>query len=461
MLPKGFTKTLVFSLLILCNLILVPNHAAGNALRTDNQETADKNAPIVPTSTSGNEWFVSETGTGTDCSQSGPCSLEYCVEEKADSNDTVYVRAGHYVSTDSDDNLLFIQKSLNLIGSCTWEKIGPVYCYPQNNPPSEETSYLDGENTRRVIAVEGPDIDVSIEGFYIYSGNAENRLPNPWNYPGVGGGVYASDLDSLVLKNNYIWSNKASSIELSTDKYSPGGGVYVEDIRELEIQENTFIFNSASARNSYGLGGGLYVTHCGETGIVDVKSNHFHENMVGDETTFSRGAGAFFIFVGNLNLDNNIFEYHNHTIRSDWIDGSALYLAKDVSANSIDHNVFRLNYGNSIVTLTDLTGSLTRNSFWDNDAFYDLYIEHGDQIEIMNNFFGKTYGRAVSSTDELSGVRGGISTIIYICSLCGDPDVDIINNSFALAEYAIQIGDGPIVDIKRNIFSNLTKKLLM
>jgi len=276
---------------------------------------------------------------------------------------------------------------------------------------------------------------------------------------GAGGGIYASELDSLVLKNNYIWSNKASDNGTSTDR-SLGGGVYVEHVRNLDIHDNIIIFNSASDRTSKGYGGGMYVLHCGDDGNVNIVSNRFSENMVGDTTTYSSGAGALLAHVNNLSMDDNIFEYHNHTVRPDWIDGSALVLRIDVTANSIDHNLFYKNYGNTIAEFLGLTGDFTRNTFWDNEASYDLWIEHENDIEIINNFFGKTYGRALASSNEPGGTRGGISTIIYLVTGCGNPVVDIINNTFALAEYGVQVDKYAYVDIKRNIFTMHTHKAI-
>jgi len=460
MLSKNNVKTLVLSILILCNLILVPNHAAGNASGLDNQKIDDMNAPIVRTAARGNEWFVSDSGTGTDCSRTNPGPLQYCVETKAQSGDTVYVHEGHYHTEDPDDNLLLIQKSLHLIGSCNWSNTGPISCTPQNTFSNTNFSDLNGENERRVIAITGPDISVTIENFIIHQGNADDKQPNPPGILGAGGGVYAGELDSFVLKNNYIWSNRASDTGTSICDFGYGGGVYADDVQYLDIRDNIIIFNSASSPVSTGRGGGLYVSYCGDGGKVNIESNRFHENMIGDTTTSSRGAGAYLHHVNNLSLDDNIFEYHNHTVRRYWTKGSALILHFAIPS-SVDHNIFKYNYGESLVEIVGLSGDFTRNTFWENEASYDLWVEHYNDFQIINNFFGKLYGRGFSSLMGSDGTRGGISTIINILSgHGGPPQVNIINNTFALAEYAIQVGFGPIVDIKRNIFTELTKKAI-
>jgi len=393
------------------------------------------------------------------CSRTNPGPLQYCVETKAQSGDTVYVHEGHYDTDDPDDNLLLIQKSLHLIGSCNWSNTGPINCTPQNSFTHTDSSDLNGEKERRVIAITGPDISVTIENFIIHQGNADGKEPRPPGILGAGGGIFASDLDSFILKNNYIWSNKASDTDMSTDR-SLGGGVYADNVQYLDIRDNIIIFNSASAPTSDGVGGGMYVRYCGDGGEVNIISNRIHENMIGDTTTNSIAAGAYLLHVNNLSLDDNIFEYQNHTVRKYWTKGSTLRLSF-VTASSIDHNIFKLNYGESLVEINSLSGDFTRNTFWENEASYDIWVEHYNDFQIINNFFGKLYGRGSSSPMGPDGTRGGISTIINILSGCGgDTNVDIINNTFALAEYAIQVGFGPIVDIKRNIFSNLTIKAI-
>ena len=451
MLLKGFSKTRIVFLLILCILIFTPNPAAGVIAASD-----ELTRFVSSALTRGNEWFVTTAGTGTDCSRINPGPLEYCVETKANVNDTVYVGAGSYISADLDDNLLFIQKSLRLVGSCIWDATGPVVCYPQNEPPYSNSSILHGEGVRRIIAIVGPGISVSIENFLFYNGNADQVEPKPASVIGAGGGVYAYDLDALVLKNNYIWSNRASDTGTSICDTGEGGGVYAADVQNLKIFENTIIFNSASSPVSTGRGGGAYITSCGSGGEVTIRSNRFHENLVGG-TTSSVGAGAYLSYIRNLDLSNNIFEYHNSVIRHDWIQGSALVLGLGVRSKRIDHNLFHRNYGSTIVEVWGLTGGLTRNTFWDNDASYDLHIQNTNDINIINNFFGKTFGRSTAAPDELQGTRGGVSVSIYIGrGGCGGgiPVVDLINNTFALAPYAVQVDEWADVDIVRNIFTN-------
>jgi hypothetical protein len=448
MLIKGFYKALVVLLIMSCILFLAPHarvRGEGFTLQGEGEERAVM------------EWFVTETGAGTACSRTSPGPLEYCVEVKAQSGDTVYVGEGHYQPTTFDTDLLYIDKSLRLVGSCTWGATGPVVCYPQNVAPPLHMSALDGNNMQRVITVLGTGISVSIEGFYIMRGNANNISPKPAGYIGAGGGIYAYDIEELVIKNNYIWDNKASSTGTVTTDYGSGGGVFASSINTTNIVENVFAFNVASSSLSTGWGGGLHVTSCED---VTIRSNTFHENMVGNSTTSSMGAGAYLVYIDNLVVYDNVFEYHNHTIRHDWIDGSALTLHGNITASNIDKNLFRLNHGSSIVDIEFLTGALTRNTFWDNEASYDLYISAENDIEIINNFFGKFWTRSSALAKELQETRGGLSTIIYLEKGCGWPVVDIINNTFALDDYAIWVDGDLDVSIERNIFTEFTSEAI-
>ena len=433
---KKQSKPIVILLLITLLLILLPS----------NEKTVSGN---------GDALFVTEGGTGTDCSRTNPGPLQYCVETKAQSGDTVYVGEGFYVAEDPiDDNLLLIEKSIHLIGSCTWDATGPITCEPQNVVPAVTPSRLNGENQRRVIAVQGPGISVTIENFIIYQGSAEGKDPAPLG-SGYGGGIYANNMSSLVLNNNYIWSNKASASEISSG-YGYGGGIYAANIQDLELLENVIILNSASEPAVTGYGGGVFVESSGDGGKVKIVSNRFHENMVGDSTTYSRAGGASLEDVNNLQLDDNIFEYHNHTIRHYWTTASALDLF-NVTADSIDQNIFTDNYGDSIVVLSSLTGDFTRNQFWNNDSSYDLIIQHGFVVNVINNFFGKLYPYTTTFGEETNVSRGGISTLVLVRAACGIPQVNIVHNTFALAEYGVQMEGTVEVDINRNIFTSHSK----
>lgn len=435
---KGF-----FLIFVSFSLVLLPlNHVAGDSLRGG-----------------GNTWFVSVTGAGTDCSQSNPGPLKYCVEDKASSGDKIYVKEGTYQPTIPADNLLDITKSLHLIGSCTWTPTGPIECHPQDELPFVTPSYLDGNNQKRVIAIEGSGISVTIEGFHIVRGNADSKSPNPAGVLGAGGGIYANGIHSLMVQNNYIWANQANATGMTDSDYGYGGGIYASHIGHVVISENTIIFNEASPITSTGVGGGLCVEASGENGGVQITSNRIHENMVGNNN-FSTAAGASLLNNEDLILSDNVFEYHNDTIRHDWISGSALTVAIASAGSRVDHNIFKENYGSSIVSISGFYGTFSGNEFWDNDSAYDLKIQNGNDIQLINNFFGKMYGWTPTALPGSNNSRGGISTLVHIAEGCGEPVVDIINNTFGYAEYAVQVNDLLEVEIRRNIFTSHSKKAI-
>lgn len=456
---KKLTKSVSMTMLVLVVLFLcLPGPAAAEPALPE-QWDSDLEVPETHPARGGggNIWFVSPTGAGTDCSRANPCPLEYCVEVKANTDDTIYVEQGFYQSADLDDNLLYIQKSLTLIGSCTWNLTGPVVCAPQNELPHVTPSYLDGGGLKRVIAIEGPGISVTVEGFHIQDGNADGKLPKPGSASviGAGGGIYANDVFTLSIRHNYIWSNTASESGINISEISEGGGIYASNVQNVDITENTLIFNSASSPAGAGLGGGLFVYMSGTDGMVQISSNRFHENMIGNND-YSQGAGAYLFDVDHLRLLSNIFEYHNHTVRHYWTHASAIDL-NIVTDGYVAQNMFTKNYGVTLVEFNSFTGTFDGNRFWDNEAFYDLWIQNTNTILLKNNFFGKLYGWTPSPSSDSTVPRGGISTIVYIGEGCGEPVVEIIHNTFGFAEYAVQVDNLVAVDIYRNIFSKHSK----
>jgi hypothetical protein len=398
-------------------------------------------------------WYASEDGAGTDCTQANPGALVYCVETKAQAGDTVYVKEGEYTGTDAN-NLLLIDKSLHLIGSCTWDDSGPVTCYPQNDTLNNHSSSLNGEYSRRVLAIQGTDSRVTIENFIIFRGNAHEKEPKPAIYLGSGGGIYAEVAEELVIKYNYFLDNRACNSS-SGFAQAAGGGLYTTDIKHLEISHNTISFNRASLDDSViGFGGGLYITRSGEEGKVLVKSNLINNNWVQDEDDLGSGGGAGFFEVENLYVENNHFKDQNKLMQS-WTSGSALSMGF-VDAANIDGNLFYNNYGQSTVNVNTIIANFTRNQFWENDSLYDFFIEGGNTLEVLNNFFGKWYPTSNGLFIKNDLPQGAYSTLVYLkTGMTGDPIVNMKHNTFAHADYAIRVSDESELDIKRNIFTAL------
>ena len=98
--------------------------------------------------------------TSTSCARQDPCDLNYAVY-MANPGDIIIVHSGTYKSTDMSIDLVFIDKSLTLLGSCTFDASTSHECHPDLR-----NSILDAENTKRVIRLEGVsgDEQVHLEG---------------------------------------------------------------------------------------------------------------------------------------------------------------------------------------------------------------------------------------------------------------------------------------------------------
>ena len=92
--------------------------------------------------------FASTLGAGTDCSQSGPCSLQTALNEASD-GDTIYVAGGTYTGTGTSA-AFYITKSITIYGGWNGSPNGAVVHDPTAYPTT-----LDGEGQRRVVQVDG------------------------------------------------------------------------------------------------------------------------------------------------------------------------------------------------------------------------------------------------------------------------------------------------------------------
>ena len=113
------------------------------------------------------------------------------------------------------------------------------------------------------------------------------------------------------------------------------------------------------------------------------------------------------------------------------------------------------NYGESIVHMKNGTFDFTRNKFWNNESFSDLKISSvlsNDIMKLVNNFFGKLYGYSTTSQELFRESRGGFSTLVHVSAASGEPQVNMLHNTFVFAEYGVQMAGTIVVDISRNIF---------
>lgn len=366
---------------------------------------------------------------------------------KAAWGDTIIAKEGTYRAIDpSSQYLLYIYKSMAIIGSCKFEATGPVVC-----DMSKMTSNLDGETDRRVIAIQGISGDgmsVYIGGFYIMRGNANGMGPSNCmsSYAGTadacGGGVYAENVDQLILQHNYIWANTASG-STDADDVSLGGGLYVDNSKYVMLSDNTIIFNNA-ANQGYGYGAGMFISNSGNPSGILVMNNTFYNNEIGQNRT-GTGAGLLSFNNSGLHLLQNKFEYQNF-LQKKLLPGSAIFL-RGTNGVTLSQNTFTQNEGSSTITIIgdmgSITGVMEQNKFWYNPSAIMIEIFGDVTMRMVNNFFGRVPD-FIRSNNTLLDLKGS--------EVLGTPDLDILHNTFVGAGYGIKAQEYTNINVNRNIF---------
>ena len=389
---------------------------------------------------------------GTLCTQAAPCEIGYCVQMKAAWGDTIIAKEGTYTAPDpSAAYLLYIYKSLTIIGSCEFGSTGPVTC-----DMSKMTSNLDGETDRRVIAIQGisgDGMNVYIGGFYIMRGNAYGMGPSNCmtTYAGrpqdCGGGIYSENVDQLILQHNYIWSNTASD-SANPDDVSLGGGLYVDNSKFLMLSDNTIIFNIA-ANQGYGHGGGMFVSNSGATNGVVLVNNTFYNNETGVNRTGS-GAGLLAFNNNGVHLLQNTFEYQNFFQKKP-LPGSAIML-RGTTGVTLSQNTFTQNEGSSTISIIgdmgEINGDMEQNKFWLNPSAIMIEIFGDVTMRMVNNFFGRL-PEITRSNYTLLDLKGS--------EVFGIPDLDILHNTFVGAGYGIKAQEYTNINVNRNMFVSFSE----
>ena len=387
--------------------------------------------------------YVTDDGISSgDCPRNAPCELRYAIDDVALPEDIIIVHSGTYHSTIPSSELIFLDKTLTLKGSCEFDSSHPSICYPE-----EQNSILDAENAKRVFRIQGTGVEeVSIEGFTITRGLGTDPAPCFSTINGCGGGINAYNLEKLTLKNNYIWANRAGSTD------GVGGGLYAQNINHLVVDNNTIIFNQATD-NGPGWGGGAMVFGSGGPHAVEFTNNLFYDNEISTANTTSNSGGSIFIYQSNnIQIIGNAFEYNNWIHQNVDLQGTSIFLFQNTGF-FIEENTFTNDWGTSVVSVLDggtSYNSIARNKWWNNSVYRNIELQGQVNVDIINNFLGRQLLAPLS--------RGGSSTLIDIEGTSSDDRVDagIYFNTFGAANFGIDIGSYADVNIFSNIFTDLT-----
>jgi hypothetical protein len=385
------------------------------------------------------------------CTETAPCDLRYAVETVAAAGDYVFVESGTYTdSTPGLDEFLYIDKTLNIFGSCDFS-ISPFLCDSRKHD-----SILDAENTKRVVTIAGTgDEEVYFWGFNLRNGNADGVSTGACNasmfapLEGCGGGMNASDLSYLYLRNNVFLNNVAGDALPHMSYLSLGGGLYLENITEMLAEGNIFRFNYA-AYQGLGLGGGAFVLNSGSADTdIHFRDNIFQYNEVSTSHD-GWGAGLMSTQDTNLILESNHFS-NNNVAQQRLADGAAVFL--DSSSFEMKNNYIADNHGFSTLNIEGghFWGEVIWNHFWNNQTAYHIEIIGHGTVYVYHNFMGL---QPVTH-------RGGSSTHIRVF---GDGaymlNAIIRHNSMAYAGTGVSIGPDSDVIIDKNIFSDHSVKAI-
>jgi len=413
-------------------------------------------------------WYASPGGTG-DCTIGNTCSLWYAVAN-ANNGDTIYLTYGPYTAQlESDDEVLYIDKSLTIIGGCdpsfTTCELGYQY----------ESSIFDGDNPgntwawTRVITIQGePKFrpTVVLKNLHIVRGNGYgivNDVPcisdGSSATVGCGGGIYANQVASLTIQNCSFYNNSGAIESFAgAPAAGYGGAIYLQDVSNIHIINNEFNSNQAYV-SGRGYGGAIALVDVAE-GVSDqleIKGNYFFDNDCGQvgTTTIDKGCGIYLVDSPKAYIVYNEFRENNTPSTPQLLVGAALY-ANNSGGLHILSNTFTGNWGSSAVEVWNDSATpddaFERNKFWDNDVNYLLNYNGIYWVMIRNNFFGHN---APIRNDPL---RGGGQTGIHLVTSgtpADNPSAWVFFNTFAALDTGFVSDDVVLVESYYNIFAHI------
>lgn len=211
------------------------------------------------------------TGADNNCLvDSMPCrTVQWAVGQAMD-GDTIKVAAGTYTSTAAQ--VVYVNKAITLTGGCTtagWACDPEVY-----------STYLDGQDSRRVMYIANTPGTVAVDGFHLINGSVadngsgirvsgvavmltRNRIHGNTAFGASGGGIALFNTDA-TLEGNWVYDNTATG-------GNNGGGAYVWDT-------DTVMDNNVIVANQAGNGDGLFFDGFGGN-YVRMRHNTIADNL--------------------------------------------------------------------------------------------------------------------------------------------------------------------------------------
>jgi len=308
-------------------------------------------ALLAAAGTSANDLFVNPAGSGTTCVQSAPCTLATALAT-ASAGDTIYVGAGGY--TGSGDQVVLLDKSVNLLGGWSGAASGPIV-----RDHVVFTSTLNGQNARRVITITGAGVAPTVDGLSITGGNATGLTAGCGFHgsdTGCGGGILVHDA-SPTISDCSISGNTAVTAAADPNQQAAGGAISVVHANGTAIRNNTISNNKASTAGQ-GFGGGIAVE---QTDGCLVEGNRIIGNTGTTIVQVGQGGGIAFDggTVGAISIVGNLVRDNAGTASGDYSAGNALF--SWYGQISIERNLFAASARTEVVNLLYSPGSFIAN----------------------------------------------------------------------------------------------------
>ncbi|MBG0785530.1 MAG: DUF1565 domain-containing protein [Anaerolineaceae bacterium] len=330
---------------------------------------------VMTVNAAGSTLFVSNDGSGTDCSQANPC-LPVQAMNDAVAGDTIYFKEGEYIDVVSDPYLL-IDKAVSLIGGWDGAPTGEVVV-----DPDLYEVVINGGSTRSLFHVNdtsGTGDLITITGF---------KFQNGYNNPS-GGAIYIIN-GRVDIVDNMFQENTAGSY---------GGAIYTGSSYDVHILDNSFVGNEVT------WGGGSIYAMCSTTVLIEgnvfiggaadygtaIHSDSCNVNI--NANLFKDNPGTSTIDIYSYSIGSTIS--NNFLIRSDQY---AIYLMGENTTRHeiVNNTIMNVRYGISPTSsFVNISNNIIAYTF-----SFSIFNSSGTMVG-SNNLFYENGGNSYPLTNPV------------------------------------------------------------
>ena len=366
--------------------------------------------------------FVKAAGSGSACTQAGPCALASALATDQD-GDRIFVAAGSY--TGAGTEVVLLDRRVELLGGWDGAAAGQV-----KRDPVAFRSILDGQAARRGVTISAGQ--ATLDGFVIRNGNASGTggQCGGGQVVGCGGGVLVTAA-GVTIANSHIADNVADDAPPVEGGYASGGGVagYLAD--SMTITGSTIVGNTASALGD-GAGGGVHLRECMGSRIA---GNRIVDNVAAAAPS-AYGTG------GGLNLDHSF----STTVANNVFRGNRAASAPTMGEGNV------LNTGNACgvirenCMLSDSYGEAVFLNYF-NGTFSHNRVVAGADVRVVRIFGGTPEESTLANNILVAGAGTLYAVEAYGASR--NPAVTTLSHNTI-------VGNGATTGVLANFFATIT-----